>query len=154
MMKLRDDYGIWLDGHEMIAEQFVKDYMSRFNSSHITNKTLLDLRLSKLVSSHENNKLTKRSNLAKVKEAIFSIDSHKTLGPNRFGVELLRLVYSQKDLCNYILEFFTKGRLLKEMNHTFIAHILKVTTPTQVAHYWPINMYSTIYKIISKILIN
>lgn len=46
------------------------------------------------------------------------------------------------------------GKILKEINHTFIALIPKTNSPTQTSHYKPISLCSTIYKIISKILVN
>jgi len=42
----------------------------------------------------------------------------------------------------------------KEINHTFITLILKTNSPTQTSHYRPISLCSTIYKIISTILVN
>ena len=45
-------------------------------------------------------------------------------------------------------------KILKEINHTFIALIPKTNSPTQTSHYRPISLCSTIYKIILKILVN
>jgi len=51
-------------------------------------------------------------------------------------------------------EFFTHGRLLKQINHTFIALIPKVENPSQTQQFRPISLCSTVYKTISKILVN
>ncbi|GJW90740.1 putative RNA-directed DNA polymerase [Tanacetum coccineum] len=59
-----------------------------------------------------------------------------------------------QDVCNAIREFFRNGKLLKEINHTFIALIPKVTTPQKVNDYRPISCCNVIYKCISKILTN
>ena len=46
------------------------------------------------------------------------------------------------------------GKILKEINHTFIALIPKTSSFSQTSHFRPISLCSTIYKIISKILVN
>ncbi|GJS21493.1 putative RNA-directed DNA polymerase [Tanacetum coccineum] len=59
-----------------------------------------------------------------------------------------------QDVCNAIRDFFVNGKLLKEINHTFLALIPKVTTPLKVNDYRPISCCNVIYKCISKILTN
>ncbi|GJW91017.1 putative RNA-directed DNA polymerase, partial [Tanacetum coccineum] len=51
-------------------------------------------------------------------------------------------------------DFFINGQLLKEINHTFIALIPKVSTPHRINDYRPISCCNVIYKCISKILTN
>ncbi|XP_074301569.1 uncharacterized protein LOC141632969 [Silene latifolia] len=53
-----------------------------------------------------------------------------------------------------VLAFFHSEKLLKEMNHTFIALIPKIENPQTANHFRPISLCSTIYKIIAKILAN
>ena len=48
--------------------------------------------------------------------------------------------------------FFHSGRILKEINYTFLALIPKIDNPSSVNHFRPISLCSTNYKIISKIL--
>ena len=64
--------------------------------------------------------------------ALFSIDLYKPPGSDGFGVETFFKTYwhlIKKDLLNCITEFFTYSHLLKEINHTFIALILKIGSP-------------------------
>ncbi|GKB02393.1 aspartic peptidase, partial [Tanacetum coccineum] len=58
------------------------------------------------------------------------------------------------DVCHAIRDFFVNGRLLKEINHTFIVLIPKVSTPFKVNDYRPTSCCNVIYKCISKILTN
>ena len=53
-----------------------------------------------------------------------------------------------------INEFFCSGKLLREVNHTFITLIPKVDQPHTTAQFRPISLCTTLYKIISKILAN
>ncbi|GKB58364.1 protein LAZ1, partial [Tanacetum coccineum] len=57
-------------------------------------------------------------------------------------------------MCNAIRDFFGNGKLLKEINHTFLALIPKISTPSKVNDYPPISCCNVIYKCISKILTN
>lgn len=50
--------------------------------------------------------------------------------------------------------FFYNGQLLKEVNHTFLALIPKVATPSRVNDYRTISCCNVLYKCISKILTN
>ncbi|GJZ47445.1 hypothetical protein Tco_0601277 [Tanacetum coccineum] len=53
-----------------------------------------------------------------------------------------------------VSESINAHMLLKEVNHTFLALIPKVTTPLKVNDYRPISCYNVLYKCISKILTN
>ena len=59
-----------------------------------------------------------------------------------------------RDSSNSIIEFFRSGKLLKQLNHTFIALIPKRENPTETQHFRPISLCNTIYKTISKIMVN
>ena len=81
------------------------------------------------MSDFDNRELMKLSNLDEVKTVLFSIDSNTTLGPDGFGAGLLKklLACYQNDISNSVIEFFTNGKILKEINHIFIALIPKVS---------------------------
>ncbi|GKB09901.1 hypothetical protein Tco_0843824 [Tanacetum coccineum] len=53
-----------------------------------------------------------------------------------------------------VCDFFDNGKLLKEINHTFLALIPNVPTPLRVTDFWPISCCNVLYKCISKILTN
>ena len=46
------------------------------------------------------------------------------------------------------------AKIVKEISHTFIVLIPKIANSSQASHYRHISFCSTIYKIISKILVN
>ena len=53
-----------------------------------------------------------------------------------------------------VKDFFRSGKMLKQINHTFITLLQKVDNLETINHFRPISLCSTIYKIISKILTN
>ncbi|GJY65949.1 hypothetical protein Tco_0468187 [Tanacetum coccineum] len=58
------------------------------------------------------------------------------------------------DVIKAMKEFFTNDNLLKEVNHTIIALIPKVASPTRINDYRLISYCNVIYKCISKIIAN
>jgi len=57
------------------------------------------------------------------------------------------------DLLNFFAEFYRHGKLTKGLNSTFIALIPKVDSPQRVADFRPISLVSSVYKILSKVLL-
>nr|XP_009803537.1 PREDICTED: uncharacterized protein LOC104248885 [Nicotiana sylvestris] len=51
-----------------------------------------------------------------------------------------------------VLQFFESGKLLKEVNCTTITLVPKVANPTYLKDYMPIACFSTIYRLIEKVL--
>jgi len=156
VMKIKDDCGVWIDDHKLIADKFTADFNQRYLSTHRNPRVLPDLGLSKLITDLDNDELIKPPNLEEVRTTLFSIDSFKTLGPDGFGAGFFKNYWHiiKKDFFNGVSEFFTNCKMLKEINHTFITLIPKVPNRSKTNHYRPISLCSTIYKTISKILVN
>ncbi|GJV39999.1 hypothetical protein Tco_1418439 [Tanacetum coccineum] len=58
------------------------------------------------------------------------------------------------DVCKAVRDFFANGRILQEINHTILALLPKVPTPTRINDYRPISCCNVIYKVISKLITN
>jgi len=91
----------------------------------------------------------------KIKQVLFTIDCNKNTAANEFDVGFFNHCWHiiDHDFPNCVLEFFKKGRILRESNHTFITLVPKIKNLTQTSHFQPINLCSTLYKI-AKILVN
>ncbi|KAL0285038.1 UNVERIFIED_CONTAM: hypothetical protein Scaly_2831200 [Sesamum calycinum] len=57
------------------------------------------------------------------------------------------------EMIKAILEFFTTGRLLKQVNTTILALIPKVRAPSTVSDFRPISCCNVLYKVITKIIV-
>ncbi|GJX44064.1 hypothetical protein Tco_0260740 [Tanacetum coccineum] len=128
----------WLkEGDSNIAyfHKMVKSATTEFDTNNLFS-TRLDaneaLDMVRVVSSQE------------VKSAMFSMGSDKSPGPDIIG----------SDITKAVCEFFTNGRLLKELNHTILALIPKVNAPARVNDYRPISCCNVLFKCISKIIAN
>jgi len=94
--------------------------------------------------------------MPEVKQALFSIDSTKTLGPDGLGVDFSKHYWNliKNDFYQCISEFVIRGKMLRQINHTFIALIPKKENPSETQHFKPISLCTTVYKTISKIIVN
>ncbi|GKC83759.1 hypothetical protein Tco_1139476, partial [Tanacetum coccineum] len=68
-----------------------------------------------------------------IKNAMFSMGNEKSPGPDGFTAAFFKEAWDivGKDVILAVREFFINGNLLKEMNHTIIALIPKVSTPAR-----------------------
>nr|GEV14518.1 hypothetical protein [Tanacetum cinerariifolium] len=58
------------------------------------------------------------------------------------------------DFVAAVCEFFTNGKLLRKLNHTIIALVPKVSSPSRINDYRPISCCNVMFKCISKIIAN
>ncbi|GJS81519.1 hypothetical protein Tco_0748060 [Tanacetum coccineum] len=91
-----------------------------------------------------------------VKEALFSMGDDKSPGLDGYTAAFFKEAWDimGDEVTKAIHEFFTNGKLLKELNHTIIALIPKVKSPSRVNDYHPISCCNVLFKCISKIIAN
>ena len=89
-----------------------------------------------------------------IKEALFSIYSNKSLGPDGFNSLFFKETWDVTGplIIWDVKEFFVTGELLKESNETIISLIPKMPNPFKMGDFRPISCCNTIYKCISKII--
>lgn len=130
-------------------EQFLglDDGPSEFNEDGLFINCLDDQ-----VASHMVRTVTERE----IKEAMFSMGDDKSPGPDGFSAAFFKESWSivGGDIIKAVQEFFMNGKLLKELNHTIIALIPKVTSPSRINDYRPISCCNVLFKCISKIIAN
>ncbi|GKF68034.1 hypothetical protein Tco_0197713, partial [Tanacetum coccineum] len=76
-----------------------------------------------------------------VKDALFSMGNERAPGPDGYTVAFFKDSWEiiAEDVIDAVCEFFTNGKILKELNHTIIALIPKVSSPSRVNDYRPIS---------------
>jgi len=118
--QLKDECGIWIDDQWVIANRFVSNYNLQNKTMQTPNKNISDLQLPHMVSDMDNLELIKLPDIEDVKQAIFSIESNKTPGPDGFGAGFFKHYWEL--IYNCILEFFTCEKMLRQINHTFCTY--------------------------------
>ncbi|GKC04232.1 putative RNA-directed DNA polymerase, eukaryota, reverse transcriptase zinc-binding domain protein, partial [Tanacetum coccineum] len=110
----------------------------------------------KRVSDNSNANMIRHVTNKEIKRAMFDIEDVKSLGPDGYKSAFFKKGWDvvRNDVCRAVCDFFDNGKLLKEINHTFLALIPNVPTPLRVTDFWPISCCNVLYKCISKILTN
>nr|GEU95659.1 hypothetical protein [Tanacetum cinerariifolium] len=88
--------------------------------------------------------------------ALFSMGDDKAPGPDGFTAAFFKKswdIMGGEDTIA-IRDFFSNDKLLKELNHTIISLILKVSTPAKINDYRLISCCNVLFKCISKIITN
>ncbi|GJV00076.1 protein LAZ1 [Tanacetum coccineum] len=135
-------------------------FVSHYESFIGTNMECEDLNISglfnKKVSETLNANMLRSVTNEEIKKAMFDIGDDKAPGPDGYTTTFFKRDWDMigLDVCNAIHDFFDNRQILKEINHTFLALIPKVTTPLRVNDYRPISCCNILYKCISKIITN
>ncbi|GKD53721.1 putative RNA-directed DNA polymerase, eukaryota, reverse transcriptase zinc-binding domain protein, partial [Tanacetum coccineum] len=81
---------------------------------------------------------------------------NKAPGPDGYTAAFFKEAWEilATDVTKAIKEFFTNGVLLKELNHTILALIPKVTSPMKINDYRPISCCNILYICISRTISN
>ncbi|GJV68037.1 putative RNA-directed DNA polymerase, eukaryota, reverse transcriptase zinc-binding domain protein [Tanacetum coccineum] len=140
----------------LVPEVFVAHYESFLGTSTECDDLDTNGLFVKTVSDSTNTSMIAPVTNAEIKRAMFGIGDDKAPGPDGFTSAFFKKGWDVvgHDVCMAVHEFFVNGQLLKEVNHTFLALIPKITTPLGVSDYRPISCCNVIYKCISKILTN
>jgi len=130
--------------------------MAWFKSNQPSNSNFLDLQIASGISHSDNLNLIKIPSMTEVKQSVFSIDSTKTPDLDGFGVGFSKHYWNliKNDFYQCISKFFTRGKMLRQINHTFVALIPKRENPSETQHFRLVSLCNTVYKTISKIIVN
>ncbi|KAL2235687.1 UNVERIFIED_CONTAM: hypothetical protein Sindi_1300900 [Sesamum indicum] len=92
---------------------------------------------------------------ADVKQAVFDIDEDKAPGPDGYSLGFFKAAWPivGQVVTSAVLDFFSTGRLLKQLNTTLLALIPKVHSPMTVSDFRPIACCNVLYKIIAKLIV-
>lgn len=89
-----------------------------------------------------------------IKATLLALPKNKALGPDGFSAEFFWEAWEVvgRDAVEAVKEFFTGGRILRKFNSTTISLIPKVIGADQLTSFRPISLYSTIYKVMARLL--
>nr|GEX29514.1 hypothetical protein [Tanacetum cinerariifolium] len=142
----------WLKEGDLNSAYFRKAVKSRISRSRIDVVTNVDVKL----ADHEALDMTCNVSRQEVKSALFSMGNGKASGPDGYTAAFFKETWDivVDDFVASVCEFFTNGKILKKLNHTIIALIPKVNSPSRVNDYRPISCCNVLFKCISKNIAN
>jgi len=127
--------GTTIVGEENIRNETKKDFESRFKAGEINNNLLTNQLqvINREISDEDNEMLTANLSNSEIKNAIFNIGDDKSPGPEGMTVEFYKKYWDivGPAVIKAIKSFFHNGKILKQINHTFITLIPKVDNHRQ-----------------------
>ncbi|GJU63652.1 putative RNA-directed DNA polymerase [Tanacetum coccineum] len=142
--------------NEEVPAAFVSHYEAFLGQAGVTyafdSSNLFTNCLDEQIATHMVRNVTDRE----IKDAMFSMGDDKAPGPDGYSAAFFKdaWVIIGEEITLAIREFFINGKLLKELNHTIIALIPKVQSPSKINDYRPISCCNVLFKCISKIIAN
>ena len=147
--------GIQFDG-EAVPNAFVSHYASFLGQEGVTIPLDVDELFMTTLDPIVAEDMVRDISVQEVKDALFSMGDDKAPGPDGFTAAFFKGAWDivSKDVTLAVQEFFQNGKLLKEVNHTILALLPKVASPSRINDFRPISCCNVLFKCISKIIAN
>nr|XP_016442277.1 PREDICTED: uncharacterized protein LOC107767705 [Nicotiana tabacum] len=156
--QIQDDHANVKNESEEITDVFVNFYKDLLGHGEgpISRAVRSILQHGQILTEEHQIKLLQPYTSIEVKKVMFIIDINKNPGPDSYGSEFFKAAWEiiSSDITEAILEFFSNGQLLQQVNATMIALIPKVETPLNASQYRPISCFNMVYKCTTKIICN
>ncbi|KAL2929883.1 LINE-1 retrotransposable element ORF2 protein, partial [Bienertia sinuspersici] len=155
---IRDCKGVLQDDPSSVAGAFLEYYKDLLGVKEIGRQKVQQeiVDLGPVVQSEQKLGLVSIPTHEEVKKIMHSIKGDKAPGPDGFGSYFYQDNWELvgEEVSEAVCSFFRTGKLLREMNTTFLSLIPKNNCPGDVSEFRPIACCNTIYKCITKLICN
>ncbi|KAL2237305.1 UNVERIFIED_CONTAM: putative mitochondrial protein [Sesamum indicum] len=158
ILQINDENGTTHTEPSEVVQEFVSFYQNLLGGNR--HRLLVDINYLRpwarhILSNEEASHLTLPFSSEDVKLAIFYIAEDKAPGRDGFSSGFFKAAWPVvgTEVTRAVLDFFTTGKLLKQVNTTLLALIPKIHTPMSVNDFRPISCCNVLYKVITKLLV-
>ncbi|XP_058728727.1 uncharacterized protein LOC131600410 [Vicia villosa] len=140
-----------------IAEHVTNYFSNLFGVSAVgSDFPLMNEVIPSLVNEDMNNMLTVCPSVEEIKAVVFNLSPNSSPGSDGFGGFFYQTYWEviKDDVINVVLQFYTKGWIMKIFNVSTLVLIPKVNGASSLDKFRPIAMANFKFKIISKILVD
>lgn len=148
--------GNWSDDSEAIFNHINSYYNSLFSSTIQGEGLDSDFPTGPSLTNRDNNLLTGPISWYEVRKVIFGMKPLKAPGPDGFQPKFFQFYWDKvcSSVFNFVKTCFTNWTFPVEHNKCFITLIPKVERPETIINFRPITLCNSIYKVVTKILVN
>ena len=142
------------DDREVFSARIGNYYKDLFSFSPVaSNLPFLQDILGSEITHYQNDFLTNIPSVEEIKTAVFSLSVDSAPEPDGFSGHFYHRFWDiiHNDVQNAVIWFFTRGRLPKGLNASFVTLIPKMVDAKKVEDFRPIVLCNYIYKVIAKI---
>ncbi|XP_021757913.1 uncharacterized protein LOC110722949 [Chenopodium quinoa] len=161
IVTLRDEYDTWVEGRKEVEEVVLNSikevYKPNTQSNHGENIDMLlrELDIPNLTNT-DREWLDKPFTDQEIRKAMLNIHSSKSPGPDGFTADFFQVYWKEVGqlVTESVHQFLRTGNMLKEWNQSLLVLIPKVKVPEVANQFRPTSLCNTVYKCISKCLVN
>lgn len=148
--------GAWCTDESILQEEALKFFKNLFCLPNAAPIAALPIRNIPKLSSEMAESLSQSVSKEKVTAVLNDMRPYKAPGPNGFqGIFFRHYCHLiGYDIWHLVKEAFATGYFQSELAETLIASISKVECPANFKEFRPISLCNTIYKLITKVLVN
>ncbi|XP_021747144.1 uncharacterized protein LOC110712994 [Chenopodium quinoa] len=161
ILTLKNENNLWVEGQKEVEEvvlSFIKkvyDLVIPDNHGEEVDLLLREMDIPS-ISLEDQHWLDKPFTDQEIKNAMFNMHKSKSPGPDGFTADFFHLYWKDVGqlVTDSVHQFLKSGNMLKECNQSLLVLIPKVKVPEAANQFRPINLCNTVYKCISKCLVN
>ncbi|XP_062021310.1 uncharacterized protein LOC133737845 [Rosa rugosa] len=152
---LQDEYGNWKTNRDDLHTIAVNYFKGLFREKNTLGVSEAIPNLFPRIEPSDLGDLSRDVSELEIKNSLFSIGGLKAPGPDGIPAKFFQLHWStcKEDIIQLVKECFDKCELPENLNDTLIALIPKVASPLSMKQLCPISICNTLYKVVSKIIV-
>ena len=150
--------GEWVEDEDQVMDIILSGYKELYQTQHLTSISTADFEIEWVValSEEDSRKLSVMPLNTEILKALSSLKPCKAPGVDGLHARFFQHFWHilESSVIDKILTIFATKRIPSYLNHTLVTLILKRNGPEVLGHFRPISLCTTIYKMVSKIIIN
>ena len=156
--RIMNQSGEWAEDEDQVMDIILSGYKELYQTQHLTSISTVDFEIEWAIalSDEDSRKLSVMPSNTEILKALSSLKPYKAPGVDGLHAGFFQHFWHifEPSVIDEILTIFATKRIPSYLNHTLVTLILKRNGPEVLGHFRPISLYTTIYIMVSKIIVN